>query len=412
MKVSTQDRNVLRELGKRVAEIAAMPVQQETVRLWKALNGLKPERPMVMIDQMPWHEMDVTDELTLRTEDPFCQRLETDLRRSLYRWKHMPVDMVVEPFVRIPKVIRGADFGIGVVEETSVSDVASDVVSHHYEDQLATEEDLEKIRDPQVELDVEATAKLEAAARDIFDGILGVQMHGMSPSFSPWDRITQWRSPGAILLDLALRPEFMHKTIARTVEAHYSLLDQLEEQGLWDGPQSWIHCTGGFTDELPADGYDPSSPRGRDIWTWGMAQIFSEVSPEMHEEFELAYTRDWYSRFGMAYYGCCEPLHKKISIIRTIPNLRKISISPWAVQEEAAEQMAGDFVVSRKPSPAVMAPDSWTPANAEKDLRATIDCCEKYDCPLELIFKDLSTVRYEPQRLWEWAEIAMRLVGA
>jgi hypothetical protein len=412
MKVSTQDRNVLRELGKRVAEIAAMPVQQETTRLWKALNGLKPERPMVMIDQMPWHEMDLADELTLRTEGPFCQRLETDLRRSLYRWKHMPVDMVVEPFVRIPKVIRGADFGIGVVEETSVSDVASDVVSHHYEDQLTTEEDLEKIRDPQVELDVEATAKLEAVARGIFDGVLGVQMHGMSPSFSPWDRITQWRSPGAILLDLALRPEFMHKTIARTVEAHYSLLDQLEAQGLWDGPQSWIHCTGGFSDELPADGYDPDRPRGKDIWTWGMAQIFSEVSPEMHEEFELAYTRDWYSRFGMSYYGCCEPLHKKISIIRTIPNLRKISISPWAVQEEAAEQMGGDFVVSRKPSPAIMAPDSWTPANAEKDLRTTIDCCEKYGCPLELIFKDLSTVRYEPQRLWEWAEIAMRLVGA
>ena len=204
----------------------------------------------------------------------------------------------------------------------------------------------------------------------------------------------------------------MHKTIARTVEAHYALLDQLEAQGLWDGPQSWIHCTGGFSDELPADGYDAAAPRGKDVWTWGMAQIFSEVSPAMHEEFELAYTRDWYSRFGMAYYGCCEPLHKKISIIRTVPNLRKISISPWTVQEEAAEQIAGDFVVSRKPNPAIMAPDSWTPANAEKDLRTTIACCEKYGCPLELILKDISTVRYEPQRLWEWTEIAMRLAGA
>ena len=193
MRISTQERNVLRELAKQVAEIAALPVQQETIALWKALNGLKPKRPMVMTDQIPWHEMEVDGELTLRTEDTLCQRLESNLRRTLYRWKYMRADMVVEPFLRIPKVIRGANFGIGVVEETAVSDTQGDVVSHHYEDQLTTEEDIEKICDPQVELDVEATAQLQETVQGIFDGILDVQMHGMSPSFSPWDRITEWR---------------------------------------------------------------------------------------------------------------------------------------------------------------------------------------------------------------------------
>ena len=28
-------------------------------------------------------------------------------------------------------------------------------------------------------------------------------------------------------------------------------------------------------------------------------------------------------------------------------------------------------------------------------------------CHVELIMKDISTVRYQPQRLWEWAAIAM-----
>ena len=42
-----KDRVILRELAARVAEIAALPVQEEKKRLWKALNGLKPERPMV-----------------------------------------------------------------------------------------------------------------------------------------------------------------------------------------------------------------------------------------------------------------------------------------------------------------------------------------------------------------------------
>ena len=70
------DRAVLRDLAHEVAEIAALPRQQQTISLWKALNGLEPARPMVLIDQIPWHEMDVDGELELRTEDPFFQDLD------------------------------------------------------------------------------------------------------------------------------------------------------------------------------------------------------------------------------------------------------------------------------------------------------------------------------------------------
>ena len=94
MIVSQKDRNILRALASQVVLIATLPVQQQTISLWKALNGLKPVRPMVMIDQIPWHEMDVDGELALQTEDDFCRRIETRLRRTLYAWKHIPVDMV------------------------------------------------------------------------------------------------------------------------------------------------------------------------------------------------------------------------------------------------------------------------------------------------------------------------------
>ena len=30
-------------------------------------------------------------------------------------------------------------------------------------------------------------------------------------------------------------------------------------------------------------------------------------------------------------------------------------------------------------------------------------------CHVEFIMKDISTVRYKPERLWEWAEIAMEV---
>jgi hypothetical protein len=412
MAVSKKDSDILRKLAGQVAEIAALPVQQETIALWQALNGLEPVRPMVMIDQIPWHEMNVDGELLLQAESDFCRSVETDLRRTLYLWKHMPADMVVEPVVRIPKVIRGADFGIDRIEEIAVTDADSDIVSHLYADQLETEQDLEKIRMPNVVLDVAATARAEEAAHQIFDGILGVRMQGLFPMFAPWDKIVEWRSPEKMLLDLADRPEFMHQIMSRLTVAYLSLLDQLEAQGLLGGDQPTIHCTGAFSTELPAPEYDPLSPRAKDLWTCGMAQIFSSVSPAMHQEFELAYAREWYERFGLVYYGCCEPLHKKINIISEIPQVRKISMSPWVDQEEAAEQISSDFVFSRKPNPAFLAFDAWSPQAVAQDLQDTINVCHRHGCPLELILKDISTVRYQPQRLWEWADIAMRLVRA
>ena len=95
MPAKAKDRSILRELGNQVAEIAALPVQQEKIRLWKALNGLKPQRPMVMIDQVCWNEMNVNEELTLHTQDKFCRKIEADLRHTLYAWKHLRAAMGV-----------------------------------------------------------------------------------------------------------------------------------------------------------------------------------------------------------------------------------------------------------------------------------------------------------------------------
>jgi len=44
MAISAQDREVLRSLASKVAEVATDSRQQETISLWKALNGLKPVR--------------------------------------------------------------------------------------------------------------------------------------------------------------------------------------------------------------------------------------------------------------------------------------------------------------------------------------------------------------------------------
>jgi hypothetical protein len=127
----------------------------------------------------------------------------------------------------------------------------------------------------------------------------------------------------------------------------------------------------------------------------------------MHEEFALQYERRWMEQFGLNYYGCCEPLHAKVDLLKTIPNLRKISMSPWADVEEMVRETNGEIVLSYKPNPAVLAEDSWDPDAARRDLAEVLK--RTRGCAVEIIMKDISTLRYEPQRLWEWSVIAMEL---
>jgi hypothetical protein len=406
------DLEVLRGLAQDVAEIAALPVQQETISLWKALNGLRPVRPLALIDEIPWHEMEVDGELALRTEDETTRTFELTLRQTLYRWRHMRADMVVTPVIDVPKVIRSTGFGVRMEETTLATDPHNDIVSHEYIDQLRDDDAVELIRAPEVELDAVATAQVEATAHQAFDGILGVRMQGWLPSFELWDDLVYWRGAQPVLFDLAARPEHMHAIASRYTDARLAMLDQLEEKGLLGCDQALIHCTGAWTDELPAPGYQAERPRAKDLWTYGMAQILLSVSPAMFEEFEVPYAARWYERFGLAYYGCCDPLHERVHLVRRIPNVRKISMSPWADVEVGAAAIGGDYVFSWKPNPALLAADSWDADAIEHELRRVVKVCEQAGCPLEITLKDISTVRYRPQRLWEWADIAARVVQA
>ena len=408
--MTASDRIIIRDLASQTAEIAALPVNEERRQLWKKLNALEPERPMVMIDQVCWHEMDA-EELTLRCEDAELREYERRLRRSLYKWNHFQVDMVMEPFVRVERAITNFGFGIDVTEQRAETDPDNDVVSHLYENQFETDEDLERIRMPVVTDDPAETNRRLEVAHELFDGILEVRPWGADPYLSLWDPIATWMGVESALFALIDRPDYVHRLVGRVTEGYLSMLDQLEEQGLLSGPQSLVHCTGAYTDELPAPGYDPEQPRTKDMWMFGLAQMFSSVSPDMFREFEVDYASRICERFGLVYYGCCDPLDAKMAEVRMIPNVRKVSMSPWTNQERGAQEIAGDYVFSRKPNPAFVATDSFDEDLVRTDLAETKAICDRNGCPTELILKDISTVAYHPERLDAWARIAMEVVG-
>lgn len=411
IKLSAADTAILRELASELAEVAALPVHAQKARLWQRLNDLRSERPMVWINEIPWHEMDVDGELTLRTQDPWAQDQERDLRRTLYQWRHLPADMIVSDALVCPLAIHSTDFGI--IEDVTVvrTDAANDIVSREFHVQIRDVDDLEKIRMPTVTHDEAATAFRYQAMCEVYEGILPVRKQGQTHIwYTPWDYLVRWWGVEEAMLDLIERPDLVHAGVERMVEAWMVELDQFEAQNLLslDCDNTRIGSGGyGYTDALPGRPFDPDWVHPHNMWGCSNAQIFAEVSPEMRWEFAIEHDLRWLRRFGLTYYGCCEPLDRSLDVVRRIPNLRKISTTPWADTTRMVEQIGADLVLSRKPNPNIFAREGWNPDLARDQLVEFLEAAQ--GCHVELIMKDISTVRYQPQRLWEWAAIAMEV---
>ena len=400
------DREILRKLADSYMQIAVLPVQEEKKRLWKKLNGLNPERPMVMIDQISWSEI-VDDELILQCEDAENRMYEQYFRQIIYRWKHFPADYVVEPFVRVKKAINNSGFGIDIMEKT-IGEENHEVSSHAYTNLFSGIDDVEKIKMPKISHDLAETKRRMEHASWLFDGIIDVRDEGYSLHISVWDPISTWMSVEGVLYAMIDNPEMLHALAKRVADGHMQSLDQLEEMGLISYDLPLVHCTGAFTDELPAAGFNPEKPRLKDTWCYGLAQMFSTVSPAMFYEYEIVYSRPIMERYGLTYYGCCEPLHDKMDEIKKISNVRKISVSPWANQEISAQEIGKDYVFSRKPNPSFLAMEGFDGEIIKKEFAETLEICKKYNCPSEFILKDISTIRNKPERLSEWEKIAMK----
>jgi hypothetical protein len=415
--ISEPETKVLRRLGERLAEIAALPIQQVTASNWRALNGLRPVKPLVWVDEIPWHEMDVNGELRLETTSAWARYHEWELRKLIYQWEHMPADMVVEPVAYSPLVVSNTGFGFTEDTDVVVTDTASTIVSRHYKPQLRNDEDLERLRVPVVTHDSAASEQQYQQLRQIMGGALEVKKRGANGFcfvIFPWDMLAQWWGLQELLVDLHDRPEFVHKAIDKMVNACLSTIDQLEAQDLLTLNNAY-HRIGsgglGYTDELPPEGFDPDHVRAKDLWIGVAAQLFSCVSPRMHWEFALQYELRILNRFGLTYYGCCDPLHRKMAMLERVPNLRKVSMNFLVNVDEAVGSVGNRYVFSYKPHPAVFATGTWDLDHARQELATVLAKAKAHGCFVEVIMKDISTVQYQPQRLWEWARMATEVAA-
>ena len=408
--ISAHDRTMLRELAARQAEIASQPEQEATAEKWRRLNELQAGRPLVWLNDIPWEEMNVDDALTLQTETEWCRQVESALRQTLYQWDHLRGDMVVDAVFYSPKIIEDSGFGITEKLDMNFREDGEEYAHWQYHGQIETEADLDRINVPTVTYLGEPSLAQFERLTDLFGDLLSVELRGIPHAwFSPWEQLGRWWNMEQAILDLSWRPDLVHGAMERLVNAHLGRLQQWDSLGLLSTcPGNYPVGTGGpgFHEQLRTGAETPAHPG--DQWGCASASIFALVSPLMHEEFALDFEREWLEQFAWTYYGSDEPLHNKLSILESVPNLRKVSISPYADIATASWQMAGRYVMSLKPDPAVLAEDEWDREAARRDLESRLMLAE--GCVVELVMGDIVTVRGAPRRLWEWVAMAMEAV--
>lgn len=409
MPIDRKDKEILRNLATRVAEIGHDPYQAQRRDMWKQHNGLQKVKPMVLcFPEGAWGEL--LPEGVLQCTDGFARGLEMSLRQKIYQWEHLRDDNVIEPTIKVGMAWSHTGWGLepGYVHSDTQRG------AWHFDPPIKDPEaDLKRMRFPEMRVDEEATQRNFETINDAIGDILKVKIHRR---FYIWGEaslvrtIASLRGLDQIMWDMVDRPEWVHEAMSFLRDGMMAFLDQVDAYDKLDlvNADDYVGSGGvGYTDDLPAKDFT-GRVRLKDLWGFAEAQEFSQISPAMFEEFALRYQRPLLERFGLTCYGCCEPLSDRLEYVFKIPNVRRLSISPWADIRAASEGLQDKYVFSWKPNPAPICSGA-DEESIRKGIREALEITSGN--VFEMIMKDTHTLENDPTRLWNWVRIAQEETG-
>jgi hypothetical protein len=406
--IGAAERTTLRDLAKRVAEIASLPIQQQRRQEWKLHNSLRSKRSMIWLSpEGAWREL--VPESSLRCDGKLARTIEGQLRRTIYYHDHFCDDNLVEKTWPVRRAIVSSGWGIEAQWHWSNETLGA----RAFKPVIVQRADLRKIHFPEIHEDAAETARRTTEAQDLFGDILDVEVKGVAHiSFHLMNQYTALRGLEQVMEDMIDNPAWLHEAMRLLTEGNRRLVQQYIDQNLLSLNNDWTYQNSGgngYTDELPAPEFDPKRVRLCDMWGSAEAQELALVSPAMHEEFSLRYERELLEPFALNGYGCCEDLTRKIDQAMTIKNLRRISISPFADVDKCAEKLGGRAIYSWKPHPSHLV-GQFNEEMVRSYIRHTLEATKANGCVMEMILKDTHTCEKRPERFDAWCRIARQEV--
>ena len=411
--ISAKERDVLRRLAERKAEIASDPVNLERKRLWYKHDAGQAERPMVLAEIMGVPNETLPLSVT-ECSTPALRVLEYVIRSEIYQFEVLKDDHVVEPCINMPWRAKIGDYG--VMETVQYGDNDGKLASHVWDHPIKDlDKDFDRLKFRDFQVDREGTFERKRQLETVFEGILPVRIRG-----------AYWWSMGITLAAIRLiglenlmlymydKPEGLKRLMAFLRDEHMSFARSLEEEGLMtaNNENDYIGSGSvGYTRDLPSEQVPDGRPaRLKDLWVLLESQETVGVGPDQFEEFVFPYQKAIAEAFGKCYYGCCEPVHSRWHILKNMPNISRVSVSPWADEEIMAEALGQDVVYCRKPNPTQVSTEKFDEKAIRDDIAKTLSIAR--GCRIELVMKDVHTLNNEPKRLARWVEIAREEIDA
>lgn len=395
LSITAPERQYLRDLAKQQLEIASLPVMEKRKRQWQNLNTGKPAAPPVVVETWTF-DGDMMPESIYRCQSPAARRVESVLLRNIREHELIDDDKVVPDFFPVGVAVAIDDFGFAIEAAHADDGNGMDVgyrYAHPVED---LERDFGKLRPATVSVDREASRRNLAFAGDILGDILAVAADGVPPYVGLTEKVIKLMGMERFYVAMMDEPDAVHRLMRYLTDGQTEILRFFEREGLLtlnNGNHQTCMSSYGFTGELPSAGFE-GRVRLKDIWLWVEAEEMAGASPGMFREFVLPYVAEVSELLGLVYYGCCEPMHPLWPDIRAaIPNVRKVSVSPWCDQRKMGEYLRGTGVVfSRKPSPNYLGVDIALDEQAwAAHIRETAEAAS--GCQLEIIMRDVYRIR-------------------
>jgi hypothetical protein len=410
-KIIPSDLRILRDLAERVFEISHEPVNEERRQLWYKHNALQPTRPLVLAESgIAVNEL-VTDSSFL-CQEGWARGLEGGLRRTIFHYEQIDDDFVVEPYINCNWQVSVSNYGVDVKLEYGNND--GEMASYRWDPPIKNlQKDFDKLHPRTYSVNRDATLAWKAHLEEVFDGILTVRIRG---GFW-WTVGMTWPAINHIGLENLMLfmyddPEGLHRFMAFLRDDHIAYAEWLEKEGLLtlNNENDYIGSgSRGHTNELPQSDWKEGNPaRLKDLWVLSESQETVGVGPDLFAEFIFPYQLAVIEKFGLCYYGCCEPVHSRWNSLKKIHNLRSVSVSPWCDEEFMAEALGRNYVYSRKPNPALISTNNFDEDVIRDDIRKTLTIAK--DCNVEIVMKDVHTLAGEPERMGRWVKITREVI--
>ncbi len=329
----TTDREVLRELAARKLSIANDSRNLERKRLWLSMRDGVQVRPLILAEDGGVRDPRRPFEPSLQCQDEWARGVERGLRWEIWRFETLNDDWVVEPFMDLRwEVAVSPTFGVEKIDHVVENDGA--MTARSWDAPIKNiREEFHKLRHRTFSVDRAKTLERKRRLQEAIGDMLPVRMRGgYWWTFGLTIQAIDLIGLEPLMLFMYDDPEGLHQLMAFLRDDNLALAEWAEREGLLmlnNGNQYIGSGSQGYTSQLPAaDFAGDGAVRQKDLWLLLESQETVGVGPDLYREFIFPYHKEIAERFGMIYYGCCEPLHTRWNVLKELPNLKACSIAP------------------------------------------------------------------------------------